>query len=71
MIKICAEFDNPLALMSMYYSHVRSHLKYECVERYPRHAVHIYHIKSIQKKNVGRIYVPKVLMVLSDPVCSV
>ena len=41
MMGIRAEFDNPLALKSVYYSHVRSYLENGCVVWYPHHGVHI------------------------------
>ena len=62
MIRICSEFANPVALKSVYCSHIRSLLEFGCVVWYPRHTVHIDRIESIQKKNCI-VYVPNVRMV--------
>ena len=49
-IRICSEFKDPLVLISMYYSHIRSNLEYGSVVWYPVQVTQIQKLESVQKK---------------------
>lgn len=56
LMRICYEFKNPLALTSLYYAHVRSHMEYAAVVWSPNYAIHSKRIESIQKKFFAYIF---------------
>lgn len=47
--RICARFIDPYTLVSIYNSHVRSHLEYASIVWYPSYDNHISKLESIQK----------------------
>lgn len=52
VMRICADFNNPLALKCLYFAHVRTHLEYGLAVWYPYYEIHVKRIESIQKRFV-------------------
>lgn len=50
LMRVCSEFKDPLALKTLYFAHVRSHLEYGSVVWCPNYASHSIRLESIQKK---------------------
>lgn len=50
LMRVCRDFDDPLALKVLYYAHIRSILEFASVVWYPNYDVHVKRIESVQKK---------------------
>ena len=50
MMRICSDFTAASVFISLYFTHVRSHLEYAAVIWSPNYVVHINRIESVQKK---------------------
>lgn len=56
VMRICADFDNPLVLKSLYYAYVRSKLEFGSVVWNPNYESHRVRIESIQKKFLWYVF---------------
>lgn len=56
VMRICAEFRNPVLLKCLYFAHVRTHLEYGLTVWFPYYDVHVVRIESIQKKFIWYVF---------------